>query len=89
MNKRKIYGKLILDLVLLVLLALMISMHFHETGCLVLCGPFLIHKALNLKWIRSVTAGFFQRKARLNASRVLWSLEDTGRNNISTQRIPE
>lgn len=72
MKKGKIYGKLLLDLVLLVLLALMyrkqaISMHFHETGGLVLCGLFLIHKALNWKWIRSVTAGIFQRKAKLNA----------------------
>ena len=46
------YGKLFLDLVLLVLLALMyqkrvISMEFHETGGLVLFGLFLLHKVLN------------------------------------------
>lgn len=72
MNKRRIYGKLLLDLILLVLLALMyqkraISMRFHEWGGLALCGLFLIHKALNWRWIRSVTAGIFQRKAKLNA----------------------
>lgn len=72
MNKRKTYVKLALDLVLLVLLALMyqkraISMHFHETGGLVLCGLFLIHQALNFRWIRTVTTGIFQRKAKLNA----------------------
>lgn len=72
MSKRKLCVKLTLDLVLLVLLALMyqkraISMHFHETGGLVLCGLFLIHKALNWKWIRSVTAGILGRKAKLNA----------------------
>lgn len=72
MNKRKIYGKLLMDLVLLVMLALMyrknaISMHFHETGGLVLCGLFLVHKALNFQWIRTVTAGILGRKAKLNA----------------------
>ena len=72
MNKRKIYVKLTLDLVLLVLLALMyrknaISIHFHETGGLVLCGLFLLHKALNWKWIRAVTVGILGRKAKLNA----------------------
>lgn len=72
MNKRKTYVKLALDLVLLVLLALMyqkraISMHFHETGGLVLCGLFLIHQALNFRWIRTVTTGIFQRKAKRNA----------------------
>ena len=72
MNKRKIYVKLTLDLVLLVLLALMyrkraISMQFHEWGGIALFGLFLVHKALNWKWIRNVTAGIFQRKAKLNA----------------------
>lgn len=72
MNKRKLYGKLLLDLVMLVLLALMyrknaISMQFHEWGGIALFGLFLIHKALNFQWIRSVTAGIFQRKAKLNA----------------------
>ena len=61
MKNRK-YGKLLLDLVLLVLLALMyqkkvISMHFHEIGGLVLMGLFFLHKALNWKWIRGVTTG--------------------------------
>lgn len=72
MGRKKLYGKLILDLVLLVLLALMyqkraISMQFHEWGGIVLCGLFLIHKALNWKWIRGVTAGIFRRKVKENA----------------------
>ena len=74
MNQKKgrIYGKLLLDLVLLVLLALMyrkraISIHFHETGGLVLCGLFLVHKALNWQWIRVVTAGMIRKKAKLSA----------------------
>ena len=49
MNKRKIYVKLTLDLVLLVLLALMyqkraISMQLHEWGGIALCGLFLLLK---------------------------------------------
>lgn len=68
--KKKIYGKLLLDLVLFVLLALMyrkraVSMHFHETGGLVLCGLFLLHKGLNWQWIRTVTVEVF-RKRKLN-----------------------
>lgn len=71
LKKGKIYGKILLDLVLLVLLGLMyrknaISMHFHETGGLVLCGLFLLHKALNWQWIRAVTVGIFQKKAKIN-----------------------
>lgn len=70
-KKGKIYGKMLLDLILLVFLALMyrknaVSMHFHETGGLVLCGLFLLHKALNWQWIRAVSAAIFQRKAKLN-----------------------
>ena len=65
------YGKLFLDLILLVLLALMyqkrvISMDFHETGGLVLFGLFLLHKALNWQWIRAVTAGIFRRRVKLS-----------------------
>lgn len=72
MNKGKLYGKLFLDLILLVLLALMyqkraISMQFHEWGGIALCGLFLLHKALNWKWIRAVTTGIIHRKVKLNA----------------------
>lgn len=61
------YGKLFLDLILLVLLALMyqkkvISMGFHEIGGLALLGLFLLHKALNWQWSRAVTAGIFHRR---------------------------
>ena len=71
-KKGRIYGKLLLDLLLLVLLALMyrkraISMYFHETGGLVLCGLFLAHKALNWQWIRAVTVGMIRKKAKLSA----------------------
>ncbi|MGM9603197.1 MAG: DUF4405 domain-containing protein [Faecousia sp.] len=65
------YGKLLLDLILLVFLALMyhkkaISMEFHEVGGLVLCGLFLMHKVLNWRWIRTVTVGICRRKAKIN-----------------------
>lgn len=66
-----------MDLILLVFLALMyqkraISMGFHETGGLVFCGLFLIHKALNWQWIRAVTAGIFRRRIKVNG----WWLVD-------------
>lgn len=65
--KKKTYGKLLLDLLLFVLLALIyrkraVSMHFHETGGLILCGLFLLHKGLNWQWIRTVTTGVFQKR---------------------------
>lgn len=69
MNKRKIHVKLTLDLVLLALMyqKRAIGMQFHEWGGIALCGLFLIHKALNFRWIRAVTTGILQRKAKLNA----------------------
>lgn len=68
----KIYGKLFLDLILLVLLSLMyqkrvISMEFHETGGLILVALFVLHKVLNWKWIRAVTTRIFLRKIKVNA----------------------
>ena len=77
MKNKKIYGKLLLDLVLFVLLSLMyrknaIGMRFHELGGLALCGLFLIHKALNWKWIRGVTAGMIRRNVKLN---VCWVVD--------------
>lgn len=75
--KGKKYAKLLLDLVLLVLLALMyqkkvINMHFHELGGLALMGLFFLHKALNWKWIRGVTAGMLRRKTKVNG---LWLVD--------------
>ena len=71
------YGKLALDLILLALQALVyqksvISMSFHEIGGLVLIGLFVLHKALNWKWIRSVIPGLLRRRIRLNA---LWLID--------------
>lgn len=56
---------------MLVLLALMyrkraISMKFHEWGGIALFGLFLIHKALNWKWICAVTGGIFRGKGKPN-----------------------
>lgn len=72
MKKQRVWIKLVLDLVLLILLALMyrkraIGMRFHEWGGLALFGLFLIHKALNWQWIRGVTAAIFRGKAKWNA----------------------
>lgn len=71
-KKSKLYGKLLFDMFLLLFLALMyqkrvISLHFHETGGLVLLGLFMLHKALNWQWIRSITAAIFRRKVKISA----------------------
>ena len=62
MSKKMVKG--LLDLVLVVLLVLLynknvISMAFHEVGGLILCGLFLIHKGLNLSWIKAVGKKLF------------------------------
>ena len=69
--------KLIFDVIILVFLSLMyrknaVSMRFHELGGLVLGGLFILHKLLNLKWIRNVTAGIFHGKVKLNS---LWIVD--------------
>jgi hypothetical protein len=56
--------KIILDIVMALLLILMysknvISMTFHELGGLIACGIFIIHMALNWKWVVGVTKRFF------------------------------
>lgn len=69
--------KLTLDVIILLFLALeyqkrAISMQFHEIGGLALGGLFLVHKLLNLRWIRSVTAGIFRRRMKL---KLLWVVD--------------
>lgn len=69
--------KLIFDIVLLAFLALLyskraVSMKFHEWGGLALGALFLVHKGLNFRWIRSVTAGIFRGKVKLNG---LWIVD--------------
>lgn len=67
--------KIVLDVVILLLLFLMyqkqvISLSFHEIGGLAVCGLFLVHKALNWKWICGVTRKLFSKsmtgRARLS-----------------------
>ena len=63
---RKNGVKMILDIIMAVVLALMynkrvLGMSFHEIGGIALCGLFIIHKLLNWQWIKAVTAGMFSR----------------------------
>lgn len=63
---KKTLWKLLLDICMLSLLVLMyqkrvISMRFHEVGGLVLFALFLLHNALNWKWVKAVSARVFQR----------------------------
>ena len=63
---KKTLWKILLDICMLSLLVLMyqkrvISMRFHEVGGLILFALFLLHNALNRKWIKAVSARVFQR----------------------------
>lgn len=74
---RSLTLKLLFDVVLLLLLALMyrkmaISMQFHEWGGIALCLLFVVHKLVNRKWIGGITSGIFRGKIKLNA---LWIVD--------------
>ena len=76
---KKTLWKLLLDICMLSLLVLMyqkrvISMRFHEVGGLVLFALFLLHNALNWKWVKAVSARVFQRSLSLR-SRVCWLID--------------
>ena len=67
--------KLALDIVLLVLLLLMyrkdvLGLSFHEIGGIALCGLFIIHKLLNIKWVLAISGKLFSknvsRRLKLN-----------------------
>ena len=69
---KKTLWKILLDICMLSLLVLMyqkrvISMHFHEVGGLVLFALFLLHNALNWKWVKAVSARVFQRSLPLRS----------------------
>lgn len=75
--KKKTVVKILLDIVMLTVTALMYSSHalgmaFHEFGGLALIGAFLIHKGLNFEWIRRVTARLFRVDGR---TRVKWIVD--------------
>lgn len=77
--KRKPYHKLILDLVLIVLVALLyrkqaISLHFHEVAGLVLFGLFAIHMLFNRKWIAGVTRRLTDEKLPVK-TRIGWAVD--------------
>ncbi|MCE5344304.1 MAG: DUF4405 domain-containing protein, partial [Eubacteriales bacterium] len=77
---RKTGWKLLLDIIMAILLALMYSkrvlggLPFHEIGGLALCGLFIIHKLLNFKWIEAVTIGLFSRRTPLR-QKLFWVLD--------------
>jgi hypothetical protein len=79
MKVRKNGWKFLLDILLFALLALLynkraLGMTFHEIGGLALYGLFVIHKILNWRWIRSITAGLFSRRVPAR-QKVLWVLD--------------
>ena len=75
--KKKTVVKILLDILMLAVTALMYSSHalglqFHEVGGLALIGVFFIHKGLNLEWIRRVTVRLFRVDGR---TRLKWILD--------------
>ncbi len=71
--------KFLLDFALLVLLALMynkraLGLDFHEIGGFALYGLFVVHKLLNGKWIRAVTAGLFSLRTPAR-QKAFWVLD--------------
>ena len=78
-RKNHLIIKVVLDIVMALLLVLLynkrtISMSFHEMGGLCVFGLFLIHKALNWRWIKGVTTKLF-RKETQNRLRIAWIVD--------------
>ena len=75
--KKKTIIKIVLDVLMMIVLALMYSkralgMGFHEIGGLILIGVFLIHKGLNFSWIRRVTVKLAKADGR---TRLMWIVD--------------
>ena len=76
---RKNSWKIVLDILMAILLVLMynkrvLGMSFHEIGGLALCGLFIIHKLLNVRWIKAVTIGLFSRRTPAR-QKLYWVLD--------------
>ena len=76
---RKNGWKIVLDILMAILLVLMynkrvLGMSFHEIGGLALCGLFIIHQLLNLRWIKAVTTGLFSRRTPAR-QKLYWVLD--------------
>lgn len=68
--KNNIFLKIFLDIALIVVFILLmnskiISLAFHEIAGLAIGAFFLVHKLLNLKWIKSVTKNIFGKKVTI------------------------
>lgn len=77
--KHRPYHKLILDLVLIILIAVLyrkqvISLHFHEVTGLVLFGLFATHMLFNRKWIVGVTHRLTNEKLPVK-TRIGWAVD--------------
>ncbi len=75
--KKKTIVKIVLDVLMTVVIALMyrkqaLGLAFHEIGGLALIGVFFIHKGLNFTWIRRVTVKLTKADAR---TRLMWIVD--------------
>jgi len=62
--------KMTLDIVMIIVLALLYNSHvaamsFHEIAGLAICGLFIIHCLLNIKWITGISKRFFSKSLAL------------------------
>jgi hypothetical protein len=75
--KKRTVVKIVLDVLMIVVIALMYSkqalgLKFHEIGGLILIGVFFIHKGLNFEWIRRVTVKLFKADGK---TRLKWIVD--------------
>ncbi len=75
--KKKTVVKVVLDVLMLAVIALMyrkqaLGLAFHEIGGLLLIGIFFVHKGLNFKWIRRVTV---KLRTADNRTRLMWIVD--------------
>ncbi len=75
--KKKTVVKIVLDVLMILVIALMYSkqalgLAFHEIGGLILIGVFFVHKGLNFEWIRRVTVKLFKADGK---TRLMWIVD--------------
>lgn len=76
MKNKKLWLKLLLDLVMFIVLALLFrknnfGMKFHEIAGLIIFGVFVLHIILNWRWVYRVTSCFFNKDIKVR-TRISW-----------------
>lgn len=76
MKNQKLWLKLLLDLVLLIILTLLLwkdnfGMEFHEIAGITILGGFLLHVLLNWRWVYQMTKRLFDKNVTIRG-RISW-----------------